>query len=140
MAQREWDSSKQQIVLSDQQNEFLDWLCGGRQDGESLQTIAKRIGVSTGSLGRWKKDRAFLREWEDRVRVEFTHPETLASQLKVLADKGNKGDTRAIELYWKLIEKISPDQFKQAPVEVSASSMSDDELRSALMAAADGLG
>lgn len=99
-----------ELALSDKQQEFLEWLTGARPEGETQEQFAARIDVAPRTLRAWKKDRAFLKRWEDRMRETHAHPDILSKQLEVLNEKALAGDTKSIELYWRLVDRMSPDR------------------------------
>jgi hypothetical protein len=130
---RSLDYSTGLISLTDQQQEFLEWLCGARAEGDTQTALAERLGVSSDTLRRWKKDPSFLQMWQERMVATHAHPDTLSKQLQVLNEKALSGDTKAIELYWKLVDKMTPDKVV---VESGTKDLSDADLAARLEAAA----
>lgn len=116
-----------ELELTDKQNELLDWLTGGRPEGETQEQFAERIGVDPRTVRRWKKDRAFLKRWEDRMREKHAHPDVLSKQLDVLRTKAEGGDIKAIELYWRLVDRMSPDRVEHID-SGSVTELSDEQL------------
>ena len=136
---RELDLDTGIVSLTEQQEAYLDWLTGERPAGESHAAFAQRLGVSESSLYRWKKDKSFLQLWQERMVETHSNPDTLSDQLENLARiaRGEGSDAiRAIELYWKLVDKMTP-----ARVEVTGSEqvagLSDAELAARLAQAAE---
>lgn len=132
---RELDLETGLLSLTEQQEMFLDWLCGAREEGESQNSFAERIGVAPKTLTRWKKDLSFTRRWQERMVQSHSHPDTLSKQLEVLNKLALAGDTKAIELYWKLVDKMSPQRVEVTGAE-GAMQLSDEELAAQLAAAA----
>jgi hypothetical protein len=46
------------------------------------------------------------------MRETYAHPDILSKQLGVLNEKALAGDTKAIELYWRLVDRMSPDRVE----------------------------
>lgn len=120
--------------LSEKQVLFLDWLTGERPEGESQNGFAERIGVDPGTLSKWKKHPLFVREWEHRMRTGAAAPSILQDQLRVLNEKALAGDVKAIELYWRLVDRMAPQRF-EIQDDRDASELSDAELAAQLQAA-----
>lgn len=121
-----------ELELNDKQAEFLDWLTGGRPEGETQDQFAERMGVTSRTVRRWKKDRAFLRRWEDRMRENHAHPDVLSKQLDVLRQKAEAGDIKAIELYWRLVDRMSPDRVEHVD-STSVSELSNEQLEALIV-------
>lgn len=127
------------VSLTDGQEEFLEWLCGARPEGESQAGFAARLGVGESTLSRWKKDPSFLQLWQERMVSSHSHPDTLSMQLENLhrMSLGSGPDAiRATELYWKLVDKMSPQKVELTGAQAMAG-MSDEELAVALSHAAE---
>jgi hypothetical protein len=135
-SERKLDFETGLVSLTEQQEELLDWLTGARPEGESLAGFARRMGVSESTLHRWKKDKSFLARWQERMVETHAHPDTLSKQLEVLNVKALAGDTKAIELYWKLVDKMSPDRVEVTGAD-AVKGMSDEALAQALQRAAE---
>lgn len=122
-----------EIELSEKQELFLEWLCGDRPAGETMEQFAKRIGVSTATLRRWKRnDKPFLRRWEERMRETHAHPDKLSAQLDSLYDLSIRAPKeadriKATELYWRLVDRMSPDRV-EVQSSKSIAQLSDEEL------------
>lgn len=110
---------------------LLDWCSGNRVPGDTIPKIAAFLGVHKATIERWKADPTFIRKWEERMTATAAHPEKLTRQLAALEAKANEGDIKAIELYWKLVDKISPTRFEVATA-TAAHTLTDDELVDAL--------
>jgi hypothetical protein len=122
--------------LHEGQLAYLAWLCGEREPGETQATIAARLGVALSTLGKWRRDEDFKREWERQMRDGAANPEILTRQLEVLNKKALTGDVKAIELYWKLVDRMTPDRVEHSGPG-SAAGLSDAELAARLQAAAE---
>lgn len=116
--------------LTDGQAAFLEWLLGDRGEGETQADFARRLGVREQTLSEWKKKPHFLEAWERRMREGAANPQILQDQLRVLNEKALTGDVKAIELYWKLMDRIGPDRHVVESTR-SVEDMSDEELASA---------
>ena len=135
MSERELDYATGILSLTDAQERYLEWLCGERAEGQSHAAFAEELGYAESTLYRWRKDKSFLRLWEDRMREGAANPLTLSKQLEVLNAKALAGDVKAIELYWKLVDRMTPDRLELTGAE-STSDLSDAELAAKLRDAA----
>lgn len=116
---------------------LLGWLCGdNRAPGENQETLGRRMGVSRSTLKSWKADPEFIRSWEDRMRSDAAHPDILGRQLEVLRGKAEGGDLKAIELYWRLVDKLSPTKFELSAAH-AADTLTDAELEREILLMAD---
>ena len=113
--------------LSEGQELFLTWLTGGRPEGQSQEQFAAQLGVHVRTLRDWKKDPSFLKAWELRMRQTHARPDVLSAQLEVLNEKALTGDVRATELYWKLVDKMTPEKV-EVKTESGLSDLSDAQL------------
>lgn len=135
---RKLDTSTGLVSLTDAQQAYLEWLTGGRPEGDTHAAFAERIGYSESSLYRWKKDKSFLQMWQERMVATHSRPDTLSDQLENLARiaRGSGPEAiRAIELYWKLVDKMTPTKVELTGSEAVAG-LSDEELAAALAQAA----
>lgn len=124
------------VSLTEGQEEYLEWLTGARPEGETQVAFAARIGVHESTLHRWKKDKSFLEMWQARMVATHAHPDTLSKQLEVLNKQALAGDTKSIELYWKLVDRMTPARVEVTGAE-SVAGLSDEQLAARLAAAAD---
>lgn len=136
---RRLDLATGRIPLDERQEEFLAWLCGDRPEGESQNAYAQRAGVTSSTLSKWKKDPEFIRRWEETMREGAAHPDILSRQLQALNVKAMAGDVKAIELYWKLVDRMTPDRLSVDQTTRSAEELSDEELARQLDQARQGL-
>lgn len=113
------------IELTEAQDEFLNWLLGERQEGETQRAWAAAHGLSENTVGHWKRDRAFIEEWEYRLRRSHSHPDVISAHLRALDKKGRAGDVQAIKLYHDITAKMWP-QRDDSPEDLEA--MSDEQL------------
>lgn len=138
--------TKAEQGLSTQQLLFLDWLTGDRPEGESQNQFAERIGVGNYNVAKWKRLPSFLVAWEERMLATHAHPQILSDQLEVVRDlvKNGRNDSdrlKAVELYWKLVERMAPDKvIVRQSVESDVSSLSDAALLAELEQIAKELG
>lgn len=113
MAGRRLDYATGLLELTPQQEQFLDWLCGERPEGESQNQFAVRLGVNSRTLSAWKKDPSFTARWERRLRETHAAPEVINGHLAALNDKGRKGDVAAIKLYHEIVARMWPEERNQ---------------------------
>lgn len=126
--------------LSEQQLLFLDWLTGDRPEGESQTAFAERIGIDQTRLSHWKRHVGFLTAWEQRMLRTHGSPQILSDQMEtvreIIKNGRNESDRlKAVELYWKLLEKMAPNgQIVRPPAveDLDAGEMTDEQLEAAL--------
>lgn len=126
MAGRRLNAATGRIELSDGQKVFLDWLTGEREEGDTQVALAARLGVSTSTIRAWKRDKAFLEEWEYRLRRTHSHPEIISDHLTALNKKARTGDVQAIKLYHDIVERMWPEKRDDGPEDLAE--LSDAEL------------
>lgn len=119
--------------LSELQGEFLDWLTDPEAQArrESQNTIADRLGVHKGTLSKWKKDPIFVKAWEARLAAMNVNPERMQNLMDVLYSQGLGGSVKAIELYFKLNDRMTPERHILQTAK-AATDMSDAELAAML--------
>jgi len=56
---------REETVLTDQQQEYLEWLCTAPQERipASKNKMATHLGVDVKTLRRWEKKEVFRRQW-----------------------------------------------------------------------------
>lgn len=59
-----------------------------------------------------KKDRAFLKRWETACGTTTRTLASSRSSLTVLNEKALSDDTKAIELYWRLVDRMCSDRIE----------------------------
>lgn len=127
-------------ALSDKQRLFLDWLTGDRPDGEGQNEFGRRIGVEGWQLAKWKRQPTFLTAWEKRMLRTHASPavlsDTLATLREIMEHGRNEADKiKAVDLYWKLCEKMAPGGVIVRPVSVEerdVNDLTDEEIQAAL--------
>jgi DNA-binding transcriptional regulator YiaG len=127
-------------ALSVNQLAYLDWLTGGRAEGESQGEFAASIGVESYVLSKWKRNFTFLTAWEQRMLRVHAHPQILSEQLETIRDivkhgKNQSDRLKAAELYWKLLEKMAPGGVIVRPPAVedkAVGELTDEELAALL--------
>lgn len=129
LAHRSLNLSTGEVELREPEQVFIDWLCGERLEGESYQDFADRYGVNVKTLRDWRKNPAFLRKWEEQALGSFAAPDRQSELLEKLFEKGQLGDPKAIELYFKLIDKMTPDRVEVTTTGSEMGAMTDAELR-----------
>jgi hypothetical protein len=135
---RKLDLTTGLVSLTEGQEDFLEWLCGARPEGESQAAYAQRAGVTSETCRRWKKDPSFLQMWQERMVSTHAHPDTLSRQLENLnrmAQGSGPDAIRATQLYWTLVDKMTPTRVEHSGPGATAG-MSDGELAQRLAEAA----
>ena len=84
---------KEELVLTQPQQEYLNWLCTAPSERvpPSKNKMAEHIGVDVKTLRRWEKKPNFLQQWKDRVDDIQGSPERTQAVL------GNKWKKRAAQ-------------------------------------------
>lgn len=98
-------------VMPELQSKFLDWLLTPKSEREGIDTQAAWAaanGVNSGTLGTWKKDRRFRREWEDRAAAKNISVDRVQGILDTLHEAGMQGDVQAAKLYLQHVERLAP--------------------------------
>lgn len=127
-------SQRNDSGLSEQQEAFLDWLVDPtvREGDESQNAFAKRLGVNPGTLSKWRKTVSFRKEWERRLAETNVSPDRLQDLMDVLYLQGkHDGNVKAIELYMKLVDRMTPDKTLIVQ-EKPAADLTDAELAAQL--------
>lgn len=117
---------------------FLEWLVDPDRTGSQAE-YARTNGHDPSTLTKWKKDELFIRAWEKRLAAMNVSPERTQSLMDIAHDIAQNGDAKdadrlkAVELYMRLVDKISPNRVVIEDSR-SASDLSDEELASELEA------
>lgn len=94
--------------LTELQQEFLDWLCDPNKQGTQNNWAAEH-GLHHSTLSQWKRrDRLFRKAWDKRMAEVYSGPEQVTEAMKVLYAKAMDGDMKALDLYFKRVDKMSP--------------------------------
>lgn len=123
-----------EAMLDEDQILFLDFLCGDKTHGDSQAQFAESTGVKPRQLTKWKRNfPAFTRAWHQRMIEGAGNPEYLDAQLAHLREIATDADRhsdriKAIELYWKLVDRMSPDVLEVRAAEAKVVEMTDQEL------------
>jgi recombinational DNA repair ATPase RecF len=132
------------VGKDEERERFIDWLCFGpeREVGQSQADFARLLGVHTKTLTKWKKERKFRLQWEERLRETVMSPDIILDQLKVLHEvalHGEKDSDRinAITQYQKLTGIAAPDRMQVDAQTVGAREMSDEDLMAELQQRVD---
>ena len=113
MAGRRYDAATGLLELTELQAKFLDWLCGERAEGETQAKFAQDNGISTTTLGNWKRDPSFIGHWERRLRQTHAAPDVINAHLDALNRKARTGDVQAIKLYHEIVNRMWPEDTNQ---------------------------
>lgn len=115
--------------LSEQQAQFLEWLTDPEAQlrKESQTKFAERLGVNKATLCKWKKDPVFVKAWEARLAEMNVNPERIQNLMEVLYAQGREGSIKAIELYFRLNDRMTPEKHVLQTAK-AATDMTDAEL------------
>lgn len=103
--------------VSEKKRQFGIWLGIPNIENETLQDIAKRIGVHSDLLSKWKKDPEVTRARDSAVKLNFS-----GDRLRLFLDSMDEGLAKANPSSQRLFAEISgllePKAGRQAPVEI----------------------
>lgn len=118
-----------EAILTQPQQEYLDWLCTAPSEREpnSKNKMAVHLGVDVKTLRRWEKRPTFLKEWEDRVQTIQGSPERTQRLLDTLYAKALDGDTKSAQLYLQATNRMAPPTV-QVKSDKATKDLSDQEL------------
>lgn len=116
------------LVMPVLQSEFLDWLLTpvGEREQNTMKSWGEAHGVSAGTLGDWKKDRRFIREWEARADARNVGVERIQRIMDTLYEAGVDGDVQAAKMWLTQVEKMRPPKVVDQDAELEG--LSDEEL------------
>lgn len=116
------------IVMPELQSEFLDWLLtpDGEKEHRTIKAWAEAHSVTPATVGGWKKDRRFIREWEGRADARNVSVERMQRIMDTLYEAGVDGDVAAAKMWLAQVEKMRPP--KQVEADADVEDLSDDEL------------
>jgi len=125
---RKLDLETHELPLKDLQTLFIEWLLGDHPPDETQADFAARWDLHPGTLSKWKKDEVFCRNWERRMRETHASPDKQNDLLEALFVKAMvHADSKDIETYFKLIDKMTPSKV-EIDDKRSLASLSDAEL------------
>lgn len=128
---RRLDYETNELELKHVQVLFVEWLCGDRPADETQADFARRHGVNPSTLSKWKKDPSFVANWERRMRETHAAPDKQHILLEKLYEKASaSGDEKAVEAYFRLIDKMTPQRIEINSKDALAE-MDDDEFEAA---------
>lgn len=102
---------KEELVLTQPQQEYLDWLCTAPSERvpPSKNKMAEHIGVDVKTLRRWEKKPNFLQQWKDRVDDIQGSPERTQAVLDMLYNKATQdNDVKSAQLYLQATNRMAP--------------------------------
>lgn len=121
--------------ITEKQERFLDWLTDPERSG-SQEQLAATLDLHYTTLSKWKTEALFVKRWEQRLRSMNVSPERtqllMDRTFKIAQDAKDADALKAIELYMKLVDRISPQRIA-IEVERPLSEMSPEELAEAAM-------
>jgi hypothetical protein len=129
-------------VMPDLQSEFLDWLLADTRVPPTQRQWAETHHGPDGkplneqTVGRWKRDPRFVKQWELRSTEKNVSIERVQTIMDQLYAKAAGGDMKAIELYMKWVERVSPPkQASRVPDDLE--SISDADLAALALSLAE---
>lgn len=128
----QWKVKDGELIMPDRQQQFLQWLLTMPEDREprTLKAYAEQNKVHVQTLYTWKKDPSFRERWDKALAELNISPDRTQDVINALFKNAKAGDTKAAELYLRMVDKISPPKivFEEKGVQ----QMTDDELAQAL--------
>lgn len=119
------------LVIPQDQSDFLDWLLSDVRDPPNQQQWAHERGYNVRTVKSWKHDPRFKREWERRAADKNISIERIQDVVNTIYNAAKNGDVKASEAYLKYIERFLPAP-ERVTSDQSIRAMSDEELDAAL--------
>lgn len=128
----------EELTLTSQQQEYLDWLCTAPSERipPSKHKMALHLGVNETTIRRWEKKEVFRDRWKEQVDEVQGSPERTQRLLDTLYAKALEGDTKSAHLYLQATNRMAPPTVT-VQSNKKASELSDDELDSLIAAVAE---
>lgn len=121
---------REETVLTDQQQEYLEWLCTAPQERipASKNKMAAHLDVDVKTLRRWEKKEVFRRQWQEKVDAIQGSPERTQAVLDMLYNKAvQDNDVKSAQLYLQATNRMAPPTV-QVNSDRKAQDLSDAEL------------
>lgn len=121
---------KEELVLTPQQQEYLEWLCTAPQERipASKNKMADHLGVDVKTLRRWEKKQVFRDQWQSRVDAIQGSPERTQAILDMLYNKAvGDNDVKSAQLYLQATNRMAPPTI-EVKSDRAARDLSDKEL------------
>ncbi len=102
---------KEELVLTQPQQEYLDWLCTAPSERvpPSKKQMAVHLGVDITTLRRWEKKPNFRQQWQDKVDDIQGSPERTQAVLDMLYNKATRdNDVKSAQLYLQATNRMAP--------------------------------
>ena len=102
---------KEELVLTQPQQEYLDWLCTAPSERTppSKNKMAAHLGVDITTLRRWEKKPNFRKQWQDKVDDIQGSPERTQAVLDMLYNKATQdNDVKSAQLYLQATNRMAP--------------------------------
>lgn len=102
---------KEELVLTQPQQEYLDWLCTAPSERvpPSKNKMAVHLGVDITTLRRWEKKPNFRQQWQDKVDDIQGSPERTQAVLDMLYNKATQdNDVKSAQLYLQATNRMAP--------------------------------
>lgn len=120
------------------QSEFLDWLLS-----DPITRMPKSQGgwadahqLDRRTLTRWKADKKFVREWEERAEKLNISVDRVQSVIESLHKQAVNGDVKAASLYLQYIDKFTPKK-KVITESSDTTGLTDEEIAAEMRQLAD---
>jgi hypothetical protein len=102
---------KEELVLTQPQQEYLDWLCTAPSERvpPSKNKMAAHLGVDITTLRRWEKKPNFRQQWQNKVDDIQGSPERTQAVLDMLYNKATQdNDVKSAQLYLQATNRMAP--------------------------------
>jgi hypothetical protein len=99
----------EELTLTAQQQEYLNWLCIAPQERvpNSKRAFAEQMGVDITTLRRWQKKDIFVAQWKTAVDDIQGSPERTQRLLDTLYSKALEGDVKSAQLYLQATNRMA---------------------------------
>lgn len=116
------------LVLSEAQDEFIEWLVDPERKGSQNQ-FARDHGIDPSTLTKWKKDWSFKDAWDKRLAELNVRPDRIQKIVEAMynaATGTGPQAVKAMELYLRYVDRFTPKE--EVVTSTSVRDLSDDEI------------
>lgn len=98
--------------------------------GQSIPTLAQRLGIHRVTLSKWLRDEKFSGELQARARVIFAQSEARTGETLIEGanDRSDRGWTQAQKLYWQLRGELVERTSVEGSIAINHSFLPIDKL------------
>lgn len=125
----QWRKVGDRLVMPELQSKFLDEFLlelPSERKHKTMKAWAEAHGLNPQTVGEWKRDRRFRREWEDRADAKNISVDRIQNVLNTLYESACNGDVNSAKLYMQHVDKLRP--VRQVEQDRDVADLSDEEL------------